>query len=69
MSVVIYYIDSDYKNRTRLIDIKRLYGGHSGENQAELLVKILNEYELTDLLGYFVSDNIVLNDVCIDSYL
>ena len=69
MSVVIHYINNNYKNRIRLIGMKRLYGGHSGENQAKLLLEIFNDYKLTDLLGYFVLDNVILNDVCIDSIL
>ncbi len=66
MSVVIYYIDSNYKNRTRLINIRRLYEDYSGENQADLLLKILNKYKLADLVGYFVLNNITTNDVCIE---
>ncbi len=66
MSVVIYYINSNYKNRTRLINIKRLYENYSGENQADLLLKIFNKYKLTDLVGYFVLNNIIINDVCIE---
>jgi hypothetical protein len=69
MAVVIHYIDKSYKVRTRLIAMRRLYGGHSGENQAELLMKILREFELTDHLGYFVSDNATGNDLCIDILL
>lgn len=69
MAVVIHYIDKSYKVRTRLIAMRRVYGGHSGENQAKLLVEILREFELTDRLGYFVSDNATSNDSCIDILL
>ncbi len=66
MLVVIYYINSNYKNRIRLINIKRFYESHSGENQANLLLKIFNKYKLADLAGYFVSNNIIINDVYIE---
>jgi hypothetical protein len=48
--------------------MKRFYGNHLEENQTELLLEILNKYELTDFFGYFVSDNAASNDVYIDSY-
>ncbi len=66
---MIHYIDSNYKNGTRLINIRRLYGDHSKENQTTLLLEIFNNYKLNDLLGYFVSDNTAINDVCIDNSL
>jgi len=69
MLVMIHYIDSNYKNRTRLISMRRLYGDHSRKNQVALLLEILNNYKLNNLLGYFVSDNTTINDGYIDSYL
>ena len=66
MAVIIHYINKFYKIRTRLIAIRRVYGGHSRENQAKFLIKILKEFELTDLLGYFIFNNMISNDSCID---
>jgi len=64
MAVVIHYIDSSYKNRTRLIALRHLSGSYCGENQAELLIEIIKEFELADRLGYFVADNAGSNDTC-----
>ena len=69
MAVVIHYIDKQYKNRTRLIAMKRVHGSHSGVHQAEIIIQILEEYKLTDRLGYFISDNASSCDTCIDSVL
>jgi len=66
--VVIYYIDKFYKVRTRFIALRRVYKDHSRENQTKLLMEIFKEFELTDRLGYFVSNNIIINDSCIDIF-
>lgn len=69
MAVVAHYIDSNYKVRTRLIALRRLYGHHGGDNQAELLLEIIHEYEIVNEIGYFVTDNAKNNDTAIDIVL
>ena len=69
MAVVAHYTDKDYRVQTRLLALRRLYGGHSGENQAELLADVLKDYEIIDRVGYFVTDNASNNDTAIDLLL
>ncbi len=69
MAVVIYYCDKIYKNRTRLIALRRFRGSHSEENIAALLIEIIKKYGFEDRLGYFIADNVKSNDVCIDLIL
>ena len=69
MAVVAHFTDKDYRVQTRLLALRRLYGEHSGENQAELLADVLKDYELTDKIGYFVTDNASNNNTAVDILL
>jgi hypothetical protein len=69
MAVIAHYCDRDYKSQTRLLGLRRLHGEHSGENQADLLIKIIKEYEITDRLGWFITDNASNNNTAIDQVL
>ena len=69
MGVVSHYLARDYRVRTQLIALRRLTGSHSGENMAQCLIQVLQEYEIEDRLGYFVLDNAESNDICIDTVL
>lgn len=66
MAVVAHYLDKTFMNRTRLLAMRRLFGSHSGENMSKLLVGIIQEFELTDRLGYFMIDNADSNDTCLE---
>ena len=65
ISVWAYWIDTAGKRQRRLLAFRRIYGSHSGENQAEVLLEVIQEFKLTDGrygVGYFVSDNHGAND-------
>ena len=69
MAVVIHYVDKSYKNRTRLVALRHIRGGHDGANQIELLMEIIREYELEERFRYFISDNAKSCDTIIDAVL
>jgi len=69
MAVVAHYLDSNYKIKTSLITLRRLYEYRSGENQAELLISIFQDYKITNKIRYFVTDNAKNNDTCVDIVL
>ena len=66
MAIVAHYTNQSFQVQTRLLALRRLYGTHSGENQAKLIIDVLKEYEITDKIGYFITDNASNNDTCID---
>jgi hypothetical protein len=41
-----------------LFGLKRPVGSHSGENMAQLLVKVIKTYNLARVLGFCVLDNV-----------
>jgi hypothetical protein len=65
MGVVAHYTDNIFKNRTVMIALKRLHEAHSGENIGFLLIEIINDFDLKERLGYFVTDNVSSNDTCV----
>jgi hypothetical protein len=52
-----------------LLKLRRLHDSHSGENTASLLIKLLNEYEITNRLRYFILDNAESNDIYVRTFL
>lgn len=69
MAVVAHYTNRQYRVETRLLALRRLHGDHSGENQAGLLSEVLKDFEITDKIGYFVTDNASNNDNAVDLLL
>lgn len=69
LSVLCHFIDDKYQNQTLLLGFRRVIGADSGANQAEKIISLIREYEVTSKLGYFVLDNITSNDTCVDQIL
>jgi hypothetical protein len=46
-----------------------LVGEHSGENMADVLLHIFDDYGISGRIGYFMADNASSNDACIDLVL
>jgi hypothetical protein len=53
------------ERQRRLLAFRRIYRSHSGENQAAVILKVLEEYNISSDIGYFVSDNHGANDYAI----
>lgn len=65
LGVVAHFIDHKGKSRTFLIGLRELVAEHSGENQAELIINVINDYNIAWKLGYFVMDNATNNDTAV----
>jgi hypothetical protein len=57
------------KRRTVVLALREVEGEHSGENMADVLFHIFNDYRITEQIGFFMADNASSNDVCIDTVL
>jgi len=62
IAVGAHYLDKAWVNKTRLIALHRLYGSHSGQNTAGVLISVLQEFEIAMRLGYFMKANAESND-------
>jgi hypothetical protein len=69
MAVVAHSLDKDFINQTKLIALRRLYGPHSGTNMAETLLDVVQEFGVTERLGYFTCDIAESNDTCLKRVL
>jgi hypothetical protein len=70
LGVVAHYLDkTTWKNRSRLLALRRITGVHSGENMASHLLEVAQEYEISDKLGFFTLDNAGTNDTCLHTFL
>ena len=46
LDIITYYLTLNYTNQAVLLTLRRLEGAHSGENQAEIILKVLRLYEI-----------------------
>ena len=70
VGVVGHFMNAQYKVESVLLGLRRLRGTHSGENIAEVVLKVVRTYELTgDQIGWFVLDNATSNDTCVAEVL
>ena len=49
------------------IGLKEVFGAHSGENQAEIIWNLLDEYGVFNKNGYFIMDNAPNNDTMVEN--
>jgi hypothetical protein len=52
-----------------LLAIRQLRGAYTGENQAEIIIEIIIEYNLRSRIRYFITDNATNNDTAIKAVL
>jgi hypothetical protein len=52
-----------------LIAIRQLRGAHTGENQVEIIIEVIKDYNLQQKIGYFITDNAQNNDIAIEAVL
>lgn len=64
-----YWINAQGTQQRRMLAFRRIYRSHTGENQAEVLYKVLKEYNLQHNLGFTVSDNASSNDAAVSLLL
>ena len=67
LGIVGHWADYSETNVSRLLGLQRLSRLHSGENLYATVLTIINDYNLHDHVGYFMLDNMMNNDTCMDS--
>ena len=69
ISIWGYWIDDAGSRQRRLLAFRRIYRSHSGDNQAAIILDVLEEYEITAKTGYFIYDNASSNDAAVSTIL
>ena len=62
LGIFYHFIDKNFKCHVVLLGMKRLYGAHSSENIAVLVIQTLQAYHLEKRLRFCVMDNTTDND-------
>ncbi|KAM3538625.1 hypothetical protein ARSEF1564_008455 [Beauveria bassiana] len=65
LAIVAHFLDESHTLRTALLDLAPLKGPHSGENIARALSVVIDCYDISTVLGFFMMDNASNNDTCI----
>jgi hypothetical protein len=68
-AVVAHFVNLENRVCSALIGFKRMKGGHGGENIAEVMTPVLEEYGVSQNLGVFIADNAESNDTAIQAIL
>ena len=61
-SIIVHYLDKSLKVQSILIGMRRVHGAHSGENIAEAMILVLQDFDIAPRLGYYIGDNHGAND-------
>ena len=71
LSIVFYWVDALGQRQTRVVAMQRIFGKHSGENQAATILQVLRRYDVCEpsVLGFFMADNADNCDTCVRAVL
>jgi hypothetical protein len=67
LGVVAHFVTEDGKLQRCVLALKDIIGKHTGENLAQAMVEVLEEWRFASKLGYFVMDNAENNDTMMDA--
>ena len=65
LGVVAHYTSEDRLLRHSVLALKEVHGQHSGENQAQAFLEVMDEYQIRNKIVYMMTDNATNNDTMI----
>jgi hypothetical protein len=66
LGVVAHYLDKDYTVKTVVLGMRDTLGSHTGDNIADHLADVLNDFEISgDQVAYYAADNASNNDTAL----
>ncbi|KAL0929976.1 transposase-like protein [Colletotrichum truncatum] len=68
MAVFAHFIDKSGYRQSRLLALLRYLGTHNGENLADMLLDIVQLWEIRGQVGTVISDNLTTNDACLHCF-
>jgi hypothetical protein len=66
LAVCAQWVDKDYKLQKALLGLPECRYSHSGEQQAELILKVLENFGILSNLGWHTGDNATSNETCLE---
>lgn len=67
LGIVAHFIDGNGELVSYCIALREVHGKHSGENQAYIVMNVVEDYGIVTQIGYFVSDNADSNDTVMNA--
>jgi hypothetical protein len=69
LGVVAHYLDADWKLRTVLLVLPRMFGRYTGVSIAKQISELVTFFQLSSNFGYAIADNASENTTCLDHLL
>ena len=67
LAICAQWVNHEYKLQKALLGLVELPGDHSGSSQADLILQVLKQYNITSNLGWYTGDNATSNDTCLET--
>ncbi|EXU94805.1 hypothetical protein X797_012113 [Metarhizium robertsii] len=66
-AIVAHFVDAETREVAQaLLSLREFKGSHSGELQAKVFLEVVEEYDLSEKVGYFTMDSHDANDTMLD---
>ena len=65
LGIIAHYFTENGQLCQSVLALRELEGQHTGENQAQLIMKVIEEYGIASKVGYFMMDNAENNETMI----
>lgn len=69
LSIYGHWIGPSGQRTNKLLAFRQVLGKHAGENQAQIVVEVLEELHIQDRIGCLVGDNAASNDTAVSAIL
>jgi hypothetical protein len=67
--IIVYFLNKNLKNRSLLINMRRIKGSYNNENIAKAIIPILVEIGIVSKFNFFITNNVIINDIAINLIL
>lgn len=67
LAVCAQWVDQDFQLQKALLGLPECATDHSGLSQANLILQVLNTFEITSNIGWHTGDNATSNDTCLET--
>lgn len=69
LGVYGHWISPSGQRVNKLLAFRRVFGKHAGENQAQIVLDVLDEFQIQERIGCLVGDNAAANDTAVSTIL
>jgi hypothetical protein len=66
LGITVQWVSNEFKLQKAVIGLRECRHSHSGENQADIITRVLQEYGIKNV-GSYTGDNATSNDTCLKS--